>query len=128
MNDTKNILIAWVSSASSLLAAVEYREVVTILSAVVLPVVFFAIGKTVDVLVQVYLDRRRDMNSARANGGEACLAAGSPQDIPEPAKQATNRSKICRPQNAGSGEFFSEEDGKAEPHRHSERQSRKTKR
>lgn len=59
MNDIKNILLAWVSSASSLFAAIEYRELITIISALVLPVVFFTIGKTVDVAVQVYLDRRR---------------------------------------------------------------------
>lgn len=60
MNDTKNILIAWLSSTTSVLAAIEYREVITIISAIVLPVLFFTIGKTVDVLVQVYLkDRER---------------------------------------------------------------------
>ncbi len=59
MNDTKNILIAWLSSTTSVLAAIEYREIITIVSAIVLPVVFFTIGKTVDVLVQVYLDKKR---------------------------------------------------------------------
>lgn len=59
MNDTKNILIAWLSSTTSVLAAIEYRELITIVSAIVLPVLFFTIGKTVDVWVQVYLDRRR---------------------------------------------------------------------
>ncbi len=59
MNDTKNILIAWLSSTTSVLAAIEYRELVTIVSAIVLPLLFFTIGKTVDVLVQVYLDKRQ---------------------------------------------------------------------
>ncbi len=59
MNDTKNILIAWLSSTTSVLAAIEYREVITIVSAIVLPVLFFTIGKTVDVLVQVYLGRKK---------------------------------------------------------------------
>ena len=59
MNDTKNILIAWLSSTTSVLAAIEYREIITIVSAIVLPVLFFTIGKTVDVLVQVYLDKKR---------------------------------------------------------------------
>lgn len=59
MNDTKNILIAWLSSTTSVMAAIEYRELITIVSAIVLPVLFFTIGKTVDVWVQVYLDRRR---------------------------------------------------------------------
>ncbi|MEQ1645107.1 MAG: hypothetical protein ABL959_16780 [Pyrinomonadaceae bacterium] len=58
MNDTKNILIAWLSSTTSVLAAIEYREIITIVSAIVLPVLFFTIGKTVDVLVQVYLKNK----------------------------------------------------------------------
>jgi hypothetical protein len=57
MNDTKNILIAWVSSAWSLFAAVESRELIHIISAIVLPIFFFALGKTVDVLVQLHLRR-----------------------------------------------------------------------
>ena len=60
MNDTKNILIAWISTASSIFAAVDSRELIAIVSAVVLPIVFFAVGKTVDVLVQIYLRRRYD--------------------------------------------------------------------
>lgn len=59
MNDIKNILIAWISSTTSVLAAIEYRELITIVSAIVLPVLFFSIGKSVDVIVQVYF-RRRD--------------------------------------------------------------------
>jgi len=59
MNDTKNILLAWVSSLSSFFAAVETGTLITIISAVVLPVVFFAVGKTVDVLLQVYFERRK---------------------------------------------------------------------
>lgn len=61
MNDMKNILIAWLSSTTSVLAAIEYREIITIVSAIVLPVVFFTLGKTVDVLVQVYL-RKKEKN------------------------------------------------------------------
>ena len=58
MNDIKNIFIAWISTSTSLFAAIELKTVLSILSAVVLPVVFFSIGKTVDVLVQIYLKRR----------------------------------------------------------------------
>lgn len=57
MNDTKNILLAWFSSTTSIFAAIEYRDLVTIVSAIVLPVLFFTIGKTVDVIVQVYLKK-----------------------------------------------------------------------
>ena len=59
MNDTKNILLAWISSLSSVFTAIETRTVITIISAIVLPIIFFSIGKAVDVYVQIYL-RRRD--------------------------------------------------------------------
>ncbi|MGE3465547.1 MAG: hypothetical protein AB7J13_01325 [Pyrinomonadaceae bacterium] len=59
MNDTKNILLAWISSTSSIFAAIETRELITILSAIILPVLFFTVGKTVDVIVQVYISGRR---------------------------------------------------------------------
>jgi len=58
MNDAKNILLAWISSASSVFAAIETRELITVISAIVLPIVFFTLGKTVDVLVQIHFRRR----------------------------------------------------------------------
>ena len=60
MSDTRNAFLAWVSSTASLFAAIETRDLITIISAIVLPVIFFTIGKTVDVLVQLYLKRRED--------------------------------------------------------------------
>lgn len=57
MNDIKNLSLAWLSTTSSLLAAIKYRELIAIISAVVLPIIFFTLGKTVDVVVQVYLSR-----------------------------------------------------------------------
>lgn len=60
MNDSKNILLAWISSASILFEAIETKTLITVISAIVLPILFFAIGKTVDVLVQIYLRRRDD--------------------------------------------------------------------
>lgn len=59
MHDFKNILLAWVSSISSIFAAIETKTLITIISAIVLPIVFFTIGKTVDVLVQMYLAKRQ---------------------------------------------------------------------
>jgi len=59
MNDIKNILIAYISTATSLFAAVETRTLITIISAIVLPILFFAVGKTVDVLLQIHLNRRK---------------------------------------------------------------------
>ena len=60
MNDTKNILLAWISSISSVFAAIEARTWITIISAVVLPIVFFTVGKTVDVLLQIHFQRREE--------------------------------------------------------------------
>lgn len=59
MNDFKNFLIAYFSTATSVFAAIEMRTVITIVSAIVLPILFFAAGKTIDVAVQVYLEKRR---------------------------------------------------------------------
>lgn len=72
MHDFKNILLAWVSSISSIFAAIETKTLITIISAIVLPIVFFTIGKTVDVLVQLYFRQReerrnRDDTSANLN-------------------------------------------------------------
>lgn len=58
MSDHRNILLAWISTVSSVFAALEMKTVMTIISAVVLPVIFFTIGKTVDVVVQIYLRKR----------------------------------------------------------------------
>ena len=58
MNDTKNILIAYISSVSSIFAAIETRTLITVISAIVLPVIFFAVGKAIDVMLQIHLARR----------------------------------------------------------------------
>jgi hypothetical protein len=60
MNDIKNFLIAYFSTTSSMFAAIEAPTVITIVSAVILPIMFFAIGKTIDVLLQLHLNRRRE--------------------------------------------------------------------
>lgn len=58
MNDTRNALLAWASSTPSIFAVIETRDLITIVSAIVLPVIFFTVGKTVDILLQVYLKKR----------------------------------------------------------------------
>jgi hypothetical protein len=60
MNDLKNILIAWTSSTSAVFTAIETKTLITLFSAVILPIIFFAIGKTVDVIVQIHLRRRQE--------------------------------------------------------------------
>ncbi|MEQ1921014.1 MAG: hypothetical protein ABL952_00765 [Pyrinomonadaceae bacterium] len=62
MNDTKNIFLAWASSITSVMAALETRDVITIVSAIVLPVIFFTVGKTIDVLLQIHLRKRDKRN------------------------------------------------------------------
>lgn len=59
MNDTKNILLAWISSLTWVFTAIETRTWITIISAIILPMVFFSIGKTVDVLLQIYLRKEK---------------------------------------------------------------------
>jgi hypothetical protein len=59
MNDLKNFILAYSSTISSVFAAIETRTLITIVSAIVLPIIFFAIGKTVDVILQIHLEKRR---------------------------------------------------------------------
>jgi hypothetical protein len=75
MNDLKNLTLAWVSSTSSVFAAVEAKTWMTVMSAVILPIIFFALGKTVDVIVQVYL-RRREEGKRDEGGGMRDEIAG----------------------------------------------------
>lgn len=65
MHDLKNILLALVSSVSAILTAIDAKTVITILSAIVLPTLFFAIGKGVDVGLQFYFRLREER---RENG------------------------------------------------------------
>lgn len=64
MTDLKNICLAGFASTTSIFAAIEAQTLITVISAVILPIVFFCVGKAVDVLVQVRLrqmaDRRRE--------------------------------------------------------------------
>ncbi len=60
MHDFKNIFIAWASTISTVFAAVEARDLIAIFSAIVLPIIFFTIGKTVDVCLQVYFRGRAE--------------------------------------------------------------------
>lgn len=59
MHDIKNFWLAWVSSISTLFA-LDNSRLITIISAIVLPVMFFTIGKTVDVCLQIYFRQREE--------------------------------------------------------------------
>jgi hypothetical protein len=68
MDDIKNFSLAWVSSVSTVIAAFEANILITIISAIVLPVMFFTIGKTVDVCLQIYFqNREQERNRTRIN-------------------------------------------------------------
>jgi hypothetical protein len=69
MHDFKNILLAWLSSTSAVLTAIEAKTFITIVSAIVLPTIFFALGKAVDVCLQIHLRRRA--NEERHGAEEA---------------------------------------------------------
>ena len=58
MSDTKNVILAWVSAGTTLLTNVS-DGLIPLVSAVVLPIIFFAVGKTIDVFVQLYINSRK---------------------------------------------------------------------
>ncbi len=95
MNDAKNILIAWLSAGSPLVAAAASETGVTILSAVVLPIFFFTIGKAIDVMLQVYLSGRnasvneRASDTGKAIDSSSSSASSSPVVKPSEEKQTT---------------------------------------
>ena len=84
MNDLKNLTLAWVSSTSSVFAAIEAKTLITITSAIILPIVFFALGKTVDVVLQIYLKSRDQERGSGRLGPPAAAATES-----EPGAVAT---------------------------------------
>jgi len=59
MHDIKNFWLAWVSSVSTLFA-LDGNGLITVISAIVLPVIFFTVGKTVDVCLQIYFKQREE--------------------------------------------------------------------
>lgn len=75
MHDIKNFWLAWASSVSTLFA-LDSNHLITVISTIVLPVMFFTVGKTVDVCLQVYFKNREKakmlpgMNTKNNNSGE----------------------------------------------------------
>jgi hypothetical protein len=60
MHDVKNFLLAWISGVSTIYATFEAKAFSAFISAVLLPVLFFAAGKAIDVCLQVYFKRREE--------------------------------------------------------------------
>ena len=74
ISDFKNILLAWTSSVPTVFAAAETTGLISLLSAIILPVVFFTVGKTIDVLLQLHFrrrDRQSDSPTSKESGPEA---------------------------------------------------------
>lgn len=67
MQDIKNVSIAWISTSASVFSAVELTTALAVLSALVLPVIFFAVGKSVDVALQIYFKHRDELRKRDAN-------------------------------------------------------------
>ena len=57
MQDIKNFYLAWLSSLP-VMFAIESRTLITVISAIILPIIFFAIGKAADIALQIYLHNR----------------------------------------------------------------------
>lgn len=57
-SDVKNLMLSSFSGVPAFLLAFDEKSVITILSAIVLPCFFFAVGKTADILLQLYLKKR----------------------------------------------------------------------
>lgn len=53
MRYLKNILLAYIGSAW-VFTAIETKTLITIISTIVLPILFFTIGKTIDVMLRIY--------------------------------------------------------------------------
>ena len=77
MHDIKNFWLAWVSSISTLFATFEADRLITIISAIVLPVMFFTIGKTVDVCLQIYFKNREGGKVATDKHGKTDSGEGN---------------------------------------------------
>ena len=58
MHDIKNFYLAWIASVPYL-TAIESHTLISLISAIVLPIVFFAIGKTADILLQIYFQNKK---------------------------------------------------------------------
>jgi hypothetical protein len=58
MQDIKNFYFAWIASMP-FLVAIGTQTLLTAISAIILPLVCFALGKTADILVQIYLHNRQ---------------------------------------------------------------------
>ena len=60
MHDLKNILLAWVSASPVVMTVTGERGFITVMSAIILPILFFTVGKAVDACLQIYFQKRQE--------------------------------------------------------------------
>jgi hypothetical protein len=58
-HDMKNFVFAWLYSSPAMFQAFDSKTVISVISSIVLPIIFFTIGKYVDARLQIYLANRR---------------------------------------------------------------------
>lgn len=73
-NDMKNIFLAGLSNLPAILVAIDTKMLITIISAIVLPILFFAVGKTVDVCLQIHFKRKERLTALLIEKEAAKLA------------------------------------------------------
>ena len=74
MNDIRNLTLAWACTTTCFAAAVETGALISVISSIILPVVFFALGKAIDLTARYYLtrrDRKRSVPPAVAGGASS---------------------------------------------------------
>lgn len=65
MHDIKNLFLAGISSFPSAILAIETQTWIAIVSSIILPILFFAVGKAADVGVQIYFKRQAERKQLR---------------------------------------------------------------
>ncbi len=68
MHDLKNIVLAWLSATPVVVTATGEKSNVAMISAIVLPIIFFTIGKTIDVMLQIYFRKKEESRSKEKKG------------------------------------------------------------
>lgn len=57
-NDMKNFFLASFTSSPAIFVAVDTMTLISVVSAVLLPILFFTVGKTIDVMIQIHLQKK----------------------------------------------------------------------
>lgn len=60
--DSNNFFLAALSSVPAMFAVTEAPSLLTIVSVIILPIIFFMVGKGIDIWLQVHLSRHKRDN------------------------------------------------------------------